>query len=189
MRYFFKIKIILRNGVNRIVYRHLYLLQTIANMNTYAFNRLTICLVTLLFTFTAVVHSKAETDLGLQSSSSLISKAWEALTVKNYKHAIRLTDTCIELYEADALKMQAQLKTKASEETASEFWALNDVGTCFYIRGQAYEGIGKPKEAIANYKTLVTKFKFSQIWDDNGWFWLPADAAQHRIQILEFDSL
>lgn len=131
----------------------------------------------------------AQPDFGDHSSETLTTKAWEALTSKNYALVDAYTSRCIELYADKAAEMQAKLTNFAPTETASTLWALNDVGTCYYIRGQAFEAQGKNKEALAAYRKLVDDFGFAQTWDTKGWFWQPAGAAKQRVQVLEFDTL
>ena len=64
------------------------------------------------------------------------------------------------------------------------FWALNDVGTALYIKGEALRKAGKNKEAREAYKKLVDEFFYAQCWDPKGWFWKPAEAAQQAIDDL-----
>ena len=98
---------------------------------------------------------------------------------------------CVELYEKEAVDMQKELKEPVKgddKEAVGKKWALNDVGTCLFIMGQAYEKQDKPKEAVAAYKQLREKVAFAQCWDPKGWYWKPADAAKDRLKALEFDS-
>lgn len=125
-------------------------------------------------------------DFGDHSSSTLATKAWEALGAGNFSDVHLLAGKCKELYLAKAKEQQASLTAPAPKDTASSFWALNDVGTCLYISGEAYEKQGNNEKAIESYKTLVNELSFSQCWDQKGWFWSPADAAKKRIQALEF---
>jgi hypothetical protein len=128
-------------------------------------------------------------DFGDHSSSTITTKAWEALTAAKHAEVDGYVAKCIELYEAKALEMQKGLTEAAPKEKASEYWALNDVGTCYYIRAQSKDARGKKDEALADYKTLVGKLSFAQCWDTKGWFWKPADAAKDKLKSLEFDSL
>ncbi len=130
----------------------------------------------------------AKVDPG--SSSAITSKAWAALTSKNYDEAIADTGKCIAQFKPQALAMQKALTapTTEKEETFKQ-WALNDVGTCYFIQGKAQEESGKQKEATESYKFLADNLPFAQCWDTKGWFWKPADAAKERIKALEFDSL
>ncbi|MCW1885815.1 hypothetical protein OKA04_13830 [Luteolibacter flavescens] len=128
-------------------------------------------------------------DFGDHSSSVITTKAWEALAAGKHDEVDGYVAKCIELYEAKALEMQKGLTEAAPKEKAAEYWALNDVGTCYYIRGQSKEARGKTEDAIADYKVLVEKLSFAQCWDTKGWFWKPADAAKDKMKSLEFDSL
>lgn len=98
---------------------------------------------------------------------------------------------CIEMYETQAIEMQAALSDYASgsQDEVAKHWALNDVGTCYFILGQLYEKQGNNEAALAAYKALTEKLKYAQCWDANGWFWKPADAAKERVVALEFDAL
>ena len=128
-------------------------------------------------------------DFGDHSSQTLTTKAWDALSAKKYDLVKAYADKCIELYGADAQLMQKTLTEKAPADKAHDYWALNDVGTCLFIKAQAFEDQDMNKEAIIAYKKLVSAYRFAQTWDANGWFWSPADAAKQRIQVLEFSVL
>lgn len=128
-------------------------------------------------------------DFGDHSSQTLTAKAWEALQAKNHAAVDAFTGKCIEIYEADALKMQASLTEPAPSGKEHDYWALNDVGTCYFIRAQSKEERGDTAGAIADYKAVSEKFAYAQVWDTKGWFWRPADAASAKVKSLEFDAL
>lgn len=127
-------------------------------------------------------------DFGDYSSATLTSKAWAALDSKNYAAVTGYTNKCIESFKAKALEMQASLKEPAPKDSANQYWALNDVGTCYFIQGKALDDQGDKKGAIAAYKALVDTLSFAQCWDPKGWFWKPADAARKRLAELQFDA-
>ena len=131
-------------------------------------------------------------DFGDHSSATITQKAWEALNSQNYANAVGYAKKCVELYEKQAVEMQKGLKEpvpNADREAVSKLWALNDVGTCLFIIGQAMEKQEKGADALAAYKQLVEKVPFAQCWDPKGWFWKPAEGAKTRIKALEFDAL
>jgi tetratricopeptide (TPR) repeat protein len=136
------------------------------------------------------VHGE-ELNFGDHSSSVITGKAWDSLNAKNYADAVAYAKKCVEMYEKQAVEMQKELKEPVTgeKEAVSKLWALNDVGTCLFITGQALEKLEKPADALAAYKQLVEKVSFAQCWDTKGWFWKPADAAKARIKSLEFDTL
>ncbi|NBS50024.1 MAG: beta-glucanase precursor [Verrucomicrobia bacterium] len=122
------------------------------------------------------------------SSSVLTSQAWEALASKDYATAKARIARCRDLYEAKAKEMQETLSVVPGPDTAREFWALNDVGTCLFILGKVAEAEGKNSEAIAAYQDVIKNFPMAQCWDKQGWFWQPAVAAKERLTALTFDS-
>ena len=146
----------------------------------------------LLALFTSLAAPAQTLDFGDHASSTITGKAWGALNAKNYDQAVAYAKKCVEMYEQQALEMQKSLKEPVpnkDKEAVSKLWALNDVGTCLFITGQALEKQDKGKEALAAYKQLVEKLPFAQCWDTKGWFWKPADGAKARIKALEFDTL
>lgn len=132
----------------------------------------------------------AALDFGNFSSEVITGKAWDAYNAKNYPHAKAYAQKCIEMYKDKAIEMQKALSAPATEkEEVFKSWALNDVGVCHFILGQALEAEGKGKEAIAPFKVLVESLPYAQCWDAKGWFWKPADAARERVKALEFEAL
>jgi len=127
-------------------------------------------------------------DFGDYSSSAITTKAWQALDAKNYPAVKGYTDKCIDSFKAQALQMQGTLKAPAESDKAASFWALNDVGTCYFIAAKALDDQGDKKGAMADYKFLADNLSFAQCWDTKGWFWKPADAARKRLAELQFDA-
>ena len=151
---------------------------------------------TLILTFVTAILACVpvrgqQLDFGDHSSAVITGKAWEALNAKNYADAAAYAKKCVEIYEKQAVEMQKELKEPVTgeREAVSKKWALNDVGTCLFIMGQALEKQEKGAEALAAYKQLVEKVPFAQCWDPKGWFWKPAEGAKARIKALDFDSL
>lgn len=132
----------------------------------------------------------AALDFGDFSSGTITTKAWQASDAKNFDAALGYASKCIEMFGAQAVEQQKALPAPLTEkEQIFAQWALNDVGTCYFIKGQVLEKQGKTKEAIESYKYLVDNLGYAQTWDTNGWFWKPAGAASERIKALEFDAL
>lgn len=130
-------------------------------------------------------------DFGDHSSSTLTSKAWDAFNAKNQPVAQGYAKKCIELYQVKAVEMQKAIAPAPPtvKEEIEKQWALNDVGTSYFILGQSLEAEGKVKEAAAAFKFLVDNLALAQCWDTKGWFWKPADAARERAKALEFEAL
>jgi len=129
----------------------------------------------------------AALDFGDSTSQTLTTNAWNALGEGNYTNAIKYTERCAELYEEEAKRMQASLNAKAHVDKVHDYWALNDVGTSYFIRGEALAKLGKKSEAVVAYKVVRDELSYAQAWDPKGWFWSPADAAYPKITMLSQD--
>lgn len=134
-----------------------------------------------------MLNTAMSQDFGDHKSSTLTTKAWEELAKGNSDLAITYANKCIELYMVQAEKMQKSLEDFTDQEDTPKYWALNDVGTCFFIKAQALIKKGKKKEAVAAFKKLTEKVKYAQCWDQNGWFWKPSEAAKEKMVEMELD--
>ena len=96
------------------------------------------------------------------------------------------TNKCLELYGKKAAEMQASLTEYPweSKEKIFSYWALNDVGACLFIKGEALQNAGNIDEAKKAYNSLVKDYYYAQCWDPQGWFWKPAEAAQQKLDDL-----
>jgi len=133
-----------------------------------------------------MIDSGSTLDFGDYTSSTLTGKAWAALNSDDMAAVDAYTKKCIELYADKALEMQASLTEYPweSQEKIFSYWALNDVGTCYFIRGEAFRKAGKTEEALAAYRKVVNTYSYAQCWDPQGWFWKPKDAAEQKIEEL-----
>ncbi|MGB5450448.1 MAG: hypothetical protein WBM80_16100 [Woeseiaceae bacterium] len=142
-----------------------------------------------LFMFVPLSLAEEPTEDGLDygdyTSVTLQVKSWDALGEGKYEEAVKYTEKCTELYEEKAREMQASLSAKPATDDVHDYWALNDVGTCYFIRGEALAKLRRNTEAIAAFKVVRDELYYSQAWDPKGWFWAPADAAYPRIEMLE----
>jgi len=126
-------------------------------------------------------------DFGDVSSSALVAKAWKAFGDKNQEAVDAYVGKALELYEDKAKEMQKSLTEYAweSKEKIFSYWALNDVGTALFIKGEYYRSAGNAEEAKKAYQKLIDEFAYAQCWDPQGWFWKPAEAAAEKIDALE----
>lgn len=121
-------------------------------------------------------------------SSTLTRKAWAAFEAGNLGAVLAYTGRCRELFQDEALAQQASLIGPVAStdlERVRAQYALNDVGTCLFILGQALERAGNLQEALSAYELLIHRFSYAQCWDNNGWYWFPADSARARVRIIE----
>lgn len=131
----------------------------------------------------AMFDTGVELDFGDYTSSYLVGQAWKALAKGDAQVVAAYVDKTVELYAAQARKMQESLVEYPweSKEKIFEYWALNDVGTALFIKGEALKKAGEPQAAKSAYQKLVGEYFYAQCWDPQGWFWKPAEAAQQAL--------
>lgn len=119
-------------------------------------------------------------DFGDYQSTTLATKSWDALAAKDYVAVLAYTSKCVELYGEEGKKMNAELTMHAPIERVNRYWALNDAGTCMYIRATTYEKLRMYPEAAQAFRSLADDFTYSQCWDPKGWYWHPASGASAK---------
>ena len=125
------------------------------------------------------------------TSAGLTAAAWDALDNGQYETAIENAQRCIDLFEDEAIRQQDALTeppplgpvSSAQKQEISSNWALNDVGTCYFIMGQALEKLGRIEDAKSAYRG-AQRFPYARTWDPKGWFWSPAEGASKRLAEL-----
>lgn len=135
----------------------------------------------------AMIESGSDLDFGDYKSETLTTKAWEALNKNDLEGVLAYTNKNIELYGDKAKEMQQSLTEYPWEtkEKIFSYWALNDIGTSYFIRGEAYKNAGNAAEAKKAYKTLIDDYFYAQCWDPQGWFWKPAEGAQQKLEEID----
>ena len=129
-----------------------------------------------------------EYDFGDFSSETLATKSWQALDAKDYAAVEAYAKKCLSLYEQKALEQQASLMAFAPKEKAFNYWALNDVGTCYFILGESLMAQQRYKDAKAAFERVVNDFGFTQCWDPQGWFWKVATASVGRLNKIRAEA-
>ncbi len=121
-------------------------------------------------------------EFGDYTSETLTAKAWKSYSAGRYEAMEIYIRKCLELYGDAARKMQASLNDFAQKGQEFDYWALNDVGTCLYVRAKALQRQGKNKEAAQVYQEIIDEFSFAQCWEPKGWFWKVAVEAKRNLQ-------
>ncbi|MEI8011035.1 MAG: tetratricopeptide repeat protein [Candidatus Omnitrophota bacterium] len=131
----------------------------------------------------SMMEKGLDLDFGNMSSATLVNRLWDSLAKKDLTLVMAYHAKLVSVYEAKAKEMQLSMKEYAweSPEKIHSFWALNDVGTGYFILGEANRQAGKKEDAIAAFQKIVSDFGFAQCWDPNGWFWKPAEAAEQKL--------
>jgi tetratricopeptide (TPR) repeat protein len=144
-----------------------------------------------------------------EDSNGYTTFAWKYLDKERFDTAIFFAWECIRRFRSDAVAQQKSHWTeygetlptlwpepKKNESVLQRYWALYDVGTCFFIIGQAYEyeadGVVKRgdvqearrlyEKAIGQYRVVVTDYPGAQCFDPSGpWYWSVKKGAEERI--------
>ena len=134
-----------------------------------------------------MIETGTNLDFGDYTSSYMTTQAWNALLKEDVDSVEIYTNKVIELYNDKAKAMQNSLTEYAweSKDKIFSYWALNDVGTSYFIRAEAYKKAGRMDEAKESYKKVVDEYYYAQCWDPKGWFWKPAEAAQQALEELK----
>lgn len=150
---------------------------------------LAIFLVMVAVSFTCPQIASAY-NFGDYRSVTLIGKAWKALSDNDLEAVLAYTNKCLELYGAQAKKMQSSLTdyAKGKNDEIFAYWALNDVATGLFIQGEAYRKANMKDEAKKAYQKVVDEYTFGQCWDTGGWFWKPAEASKEKIAMIDSGS-
>jgi len=133
-----------------------------------------------------------------------LHKAWDAYNNGDYTRTIDLTNECIDQFSVRAIRDENSLEASHEKEPPTgavdssfdkkkifERWAVNDVSTAYFLRGQAAEHLYKKHKkpefmrlAKESY-SAATRLKFGRCWDPQGWFWSPPDSSAERLALLK----
>jgi len=127
----------------------------------------------------------------------LTAAAWAAFNAKNYNEAISQADQCIELFQGSADLLQTSLAERrvtllsgsvTDPKQRAQILSnglLNDVATCFFIKGYAAERLKQYDEAKNAYEAVET-YPLARTWNqDDDTFWVPSEGAAGRLVTLK----
>ncbi len=145
------------------------------------------CLL-MCFSLASSIWHLESSHAEILSSSEYVRNAWEASSNKDLEALERIVQACVDNYSKDAKEQQASLHALATKEKAQDYPALNDVATCYFIRGEAYFKAGKLKEAKLDLQEVINNYNYAQAWDPRGWFWSVAEKSEailDKIKVME----
>jgi hypothetical protein len=128
--------------------------------------------------------------------SQLMTAAWNAFNKQAYVESIAKAQECIDGFKAQALREQQEYAASGSapppvgavsedeKRTIFSRGGLNDVATCYFIKGETLEKLSRVNEARDAYKA-AQQFPDARTWDPSGFFWSPAQGASDHLKILK----
>jgi hypothetical protein len=127
--------------------------------------------------------------------AQLTTGAWVAFNRNDYDDALKKAKECTDRFGTEGLREQQEYtsqgapsppKGAVSDDEKRKIFSrgvLNDVGTCYFIEGQALEKLSRINEAKEAYKA-AKQFPDARAWDTGGFFWSPAQSASDRFSKL-----
>jgi len=124
-------------------------------------------------------------DFGDYQSSTLVSKAQQALGQGDIAAVLAYTDKTISLYAAQAAKMEADLPDyTCGFYNTSKYQALNDVATSLFLQGEAYQLVKMNDKAKETYERLIKHYFLGQSVGSQSGFVRIGDAAEERLDMM-----
>jgi tetratricopeptide (TPR) repeat protein len=120
-------------------------------------------------------------DFGDYTSETLTRQAWKAYKAGRYDAMELYVRKCVDLYGDTARKMQSSLEGFAPKGEENDYWALNDVGTCLFVRAKALQKQRRNREAALVYKEILDTYSYAQCWDPNGWYWKLSEESRRNL--------
>ena len=124
-------------------------------------------------------------DLGDEAPGTLTTRAWEALSQNDERGIFLFTERCIKLYEEEAKRQNAILMDYPVRVNIDKYQQLNNVGTCYFIRGEFFKHGKDWQKAMESYQGLIDNYLYAQCWDPRGWYWKPANIAKEEIRKIK----
>jgi hypothetical protein len=123
------------------------------------------------------------------ASEEMMVQAWKLYDRGEKDAAWRQAKATINLWEEDAKKLEKAKEENfggylpfdesiASFQRIHNFWALNDVASCYFILGKIEDEAGHVSEAKDYFSTILHELPLAQMWDKRGWFWNPVQTIQ-----------
>lgn len=137
------------------------------------------------------------------NSLEMLEQAWAALNAsqggmgdKNLEKALACTRCAVANFQTQADEQQATRQQKGECRTTppgnqkdayfASYWALADIGTAWFIRGQSLSRQQRWKEAREAYKMVIDRYSCAYTWDPKGWFWRTAEGAQKQYNAIQY---
>lgn len=145
-----------------------------------------------------IINALCEGD----SSQQLLKQAWDSLNAgrgqlgeQNLEKALVCAGGVIDGWAEKADEQQAERfqsgnckKTPPPKERDAyftDYWALSDVASAWFIRGRVFALRRKWTEAKEAYKVVSEKYPCAYTWDPSGpWFWRTAEGAERESRKL-----
>ncbi|UCG35351.1 MAG: hypothetical protein JSW17_00700 [Candidatus Omnitrophota bacterium] len=122
-----------------------------------------------------------------QDSAGYVKKGWAASGKGDFEQVYRLADKCIDKFSQEAQALASELSDFPPQAEVSRYQVMNDVATCYFIKGEALRNAGKTEEAKKVLGEAIEKYPYAQAYDPRGWYWSVAEKS--NIVIAEIEGI
>ncbi len=123
--------------------------------------------------------------LAQENSSDYVKRAQVLKTKDEFEQVYEVVDACIEKFSAQAQELAAELKNFPLPGETDRYQVMNDVATCYFIKGEALRNEGRTGDAKRVLKEVIDKYPYAQGWDPRGWYYSIAEKSEIIIAQLE----
>ena len=127
--------------------------------------------------------------LAQESSSDYVKRAQVLKTKNEFDQVCQTVNTCIKKFSAQADELAGELNDFPLTGEMSRFQVMNDVATCYFIKGESLRNAGRTKEATRVLREVIDKYPYAQGWDPRGWYYSIAEKGEIVIAQIEGNSL
>lgn len=106
-----------------------------------------------------------------QDTGPYVKSGWDELGKKNFSRVYEITGKCIAEFGEEADKIAGTLSNFPPKGKENIYKVMNNVATCYFIKGEALMREGKNDEAKKVFKAIIDKYPYAQAFDPRGWFW------------------
>jgi beta-glucuronidase len=138
----------------------------------------------LIFLFSLIYDSGYQGCFS-QDSSECVNKGWAVLGKRDFEQVYEITDACIQEFSQEADMTARKLSGFPSKGEESAFEAMNNVATCYFIKGEALMRDGKTEEAKSIFREVSARYPWAQAFDPRGWYWSIKEKADITLNKLE----
>lgn len=143
----------------------------------------------LLFLTTVIILAIFPFIIYAQNSSEYVAKGWSVLGKREFNSVYEIVDKCICEFSEEADNLAKNLTDFPSAGKEEEFKSMNDVATCYFIKGEALMREGKIEEAKKVFQEIIDKYPFAQSFDPRGWYWSLKEKSEITLKKLKTGHL
>jgi tetratricopeptide (TPR) repeat protein len=136
-------------------------------------------------------------DIGspLPLNVKLTKQAWDDFNKGDYERAIKSAEQCVSGFQVSAEKIELEITQRGTNGSETGLLdkthsvlvlsrgPLNDVGTCYFIIGDAALKLNRIQAAVDAFRS-ASKYNHARAYDGKGSFWSPAEAAREKLAAI-----